>query len=102
VQLREYEQSAGFSEMSLVGRSVRIGSKVVVSVLERDPRCKMITLDPDTALPSPEVLRNVAQNHDGMAGVYGAILVEGTLWVGDPAVEATAPFSPRIFGSVVD
>ncbi len=45
---------------------------------------KMITLDPDTALPSPEVLRNVAQNHDGMAGVYGAILVEGTLRVGDP------------------
>jgi MOSC domain-containing protein len=74
----------GFSENALVGRSVRIGSKVVVSVLERDPRCKMITLDPDTALPSPEVLRNVAQNHDGMAGVYGAILVEGTLRIGDP------------------
>jgi uncharacterized protein YcbX len=74
----------GFSENALVGRRVRIGSKVVISVLERDPRCKMITLDPDTALPSPEVLRNVAQNHDGMAGVYGAILVEGTLRVGDP------------------
>ena len=74
----------GFSENSLVGRRVRIGSKVVISVLERDPRCKMITLDPDTALPSPEVLRNVAQSHDGMAGVYGAILVEGTLRVGDP------------------
>jgi hypothetical protein len=44
----------------------------------------MITLDPDTALPSPEVLRNVAQSHDGMASVYGAILVEGTLRVGDP------------------
>jgi MOSC domain-containing protein YiiM len=44
----------------------------------------MITLDPDTALPSPEVLRKVAQSHDGMAGVYGAILVEGTLRVGDP------------------
>jgi len=74
----------GFSENSLVGRRVRIGSKVVVSVLERDPRCKMITLDPDTALQSPEVLRKVAQSHDGMAGVYGAILVEGTLRVGDP------------------
>jgi uncharacterized protein YcbX len=77
-------RSEGLSENSLVGRRVRIGSKVVVSVLERDPRCKMITLDPDTALPSQELLRNVAQNHDGMAGVYGAILVEGTLRVGDP------------------
>jgi len=64
---------------------MRNETKVVVSVLERDPRCKMITLDPETALPSPEVLRNVAQNHDGMAGVYGAILVEGTLRVGDAA-----------------
>jgi uncharacterized protein len=74
----------GFSENSLVGRRIQIGSKVVVSVLERDPRCKMITLDPDTALPSPEILRKVAQSHDGMAGVYGAILIEGTLRVGDP------------------
>jgi hypothetical protein len=41
-------------------------------------------VDPDTALPSPDVLRNVARSHDGMAGVYGAILVEGTLRVGDP------------------
>jgi uncharacterized protein YcbX len=74
----------GFSENSLVGRRIQIGSKVVVSVLERDPRCKMITLNPDTALPSPEILRKIAQSHDGMAGVYGAILIEGTLRVGDP------------------
>jgi MOSC domain-containing protein YiiM len=26
----------------------------------------------------------VAQAHDGMAGVYGAVLVEGTLHKGDP------------------
>jgi MOSC domain-containing protein YiiM len=26
----------------------------------------------------------VAQAHDGMAGVYGAVLVEGTLRKGDP------------------
>jgi uncharacterized protein YcbX len=74
---------SGFSENRLVGRNVRIGPKVVVSVLERDPRCKMIALDPVTAIQNPEVLRKVVQAHDGMAGVYAAVLVEGTISPGD-------------------
>src|SRR6266704_6500069 len=36
----------GFAENEFVGRSVRIGSKVVITVLERDSRCMIITLDP--------------------------------------------------------
>lgn len=72
---------SGFSENRC--RNVRIGPKVVVSVLERDPRCKMIALDPVTAIQNPEVLRKVAQAHDGMAGVYAAVLVEGTISPGD-------------------
>ena len=57
--------------------------KVVVSILERDPRCVMITLDPDTGESKPEFLRQVAQAHDGTAGVYGAVLVEGMARKGD-------------------
>ena len=76
--------SDGFVENEFVGKSLRIGSKVVVSVLERDPRCMMITLDPDTAEKTPAILKAVAQGHEGMAGVYGAVLVEGTLRKGDP------------------
>jgi uncharacterized protein YcbX len=76
--------SDGFAEDAFVGRSLRIGSKVVISVLERDPRCAMITLDPDTAEKTPALLKKVAQAHSGMAGVYGAVLVEGTLRKGDP------------------
>jgi uncharacterized protein len=75
--------AAGFVEDAYVGRTLRIGSKVVVSVLERDPRCKMITLDPDTAQPNPQLLRTVTQTHDNMAGVYGAVLIEGTIRQGD-------------------
>jgi hypothetical protein len=78
--------TAGFSENAFVGRKVRIGSKVIVSVLERDPRCQMITLDPETAAASPEVLRTVARGHEGTAGVYGAVLAEGIIRV-DDAVE---------------
>ena len=39
---------------------------------------------PITASQSPEVLRRVTQAHDGMAGVYAAVLVEGTIRAGDP------------------
>jgi hypothetical protein len=74
----------GFAENQLVGHSVKIGSKVIVRVLERDPRCVMITLDPDTSERTPAVLKQVAQAHEGTAGVYGAVIVEGTLHKGDP------------------
>jgi len=73
----------GFSENGLLGRTIRLGSKVVVLVVARDPRCQMITLDPDTAVPNPEVLRNVARAHDRMAGVYGAVVAEGMIRVDD-------------------
>jgi uncharacterized protein YcbX len=73
----------GFAENDFVGRSLRIGSKVVVRILERDARCVMITLDPDTSEKTPEILKKVAQAHEGMAGVYGAVIVEGMLHKGD-------------------
>jgi uncharacterized protein YcbX len=73
----------GFGENELVGRSLKIGSKVIVRVLERDARCAMITLDPDTSERTPAVLKKVAQAHEGMAGVYGAVLVEGLIQKGD-------------------
>jgi uncharacterized protein YcbX len=73
----------GFAENEFVGKSLRIGPKVVVTVLERDARCVMITLDPDTGEKTPAILKKVAQAHDGMAGVYGAVTVEGMLHKGD-------------------
>jgi uncharacterized protein len=76
--------SEGFAEDEFVGRSLRIGSKVVISILERDPRCMMITLDPETAEKTPAILKQVAQAHNGMAGVYGAVLAEGMIRKGDP------------------
>ena len=72
-----------FGENELVGRVLRIGGKATVAILERDPRCKMITLDPDTAEQNPAVMRAVAREHDGTAGIYAAVLVEGVTRVGD-------------------
>lgn len=73
----------GFAEDQYVGRQFRIGSKVVIAVLERDIRCKMISIDPETSEANPEILQYVARNHEGKAGVYAAVLVEGMVRAGD-------------------
>ena len=79
----DLSSTTGFAEDGLVGRTLRIGSKAVVSILERDPRCAMITIDPDTAQRNPAILGHVAKAHEGKAGVYGAVLVEGMVRIGD-------------------
>jgi uncharacterized protein YcbX len=80
----QLDSSEGFAEDAFVGRSLRIGAKVVIAILERDPRCKMITLDPDTGESNPALLQKVGKAHKGMAGVYGAVMVEGILRKNDP------------------
>lgn len=77
------ESGAGFAEDEFVGRRLRISSHAEIAVLERDPRCKMISLDPDTGEHNPQILRSVAKAHAAFAGVYCAVLVEGILMKGD-------------------
>jgi uncharacterized protein YcbX len=73
----------GFGEDEFVGRTLRIGNKAVTMIMDRDPRCKMITLDPDTAEANPEIMRRLARGHDSKAGIYGVVLVEGVVHPGD-------------------
>lgn len=74
----------GFAEDEFVGRRLRIGTSATVMVLERDPRCTLLSLDPDTGAHNPAVFRHVVQAHENLAGVYCAVLVEGVLRKGDP------------------
>ena len=77
------DEAVGFVEDTFIGRTLRIGAKTTIVILERDPRCKMVTLDPETGEATPEILEKVMQDHHGMAGVYGAVLAEGTVRPGD-------------------
>ncbi|PSN14225.1 MOSC domain-containing protein [filamentous cyanobacterium CCT1] len=70
-------------EKDLVGSRLKIGDRLEISILERDPRCKIITLDPDTSEANPKIIKHVSQAHEGYAGVYGAVLVEGMVKTGD-------------------
>jgi uncharacterized protein YcbX len=76
----------GFAEDAFVGRTVRVGAKAVIAIVGQDPRCKMISLAPDTGAATPDILRAVTHGHSGMAGVYCAVVAEGTIRPGDEII----------------
>lgn len=76
-------KQTGFAEDSLVGQTLKIGPKVIISIVEKDPRCEMVMFDPDTGESNPAILRNITQAHQRNAGVYAAVLVEGMVTSGD-------------------
>ena len=80
----DWDDGRTFREDELVGRTLQVGNRLRMAVLEREPRCKMITLDPDTAAMEPGILRHVTKAHGGCAGVYAAVLAEGVARKGDP------------------
>jgi uncharacterized protein YcbX len=72
-----------FAEDAWVGSTVTVGP-VRVHVQQRDKRCMVINIDPETGERDPAVLRGVAQLNDVTCGVYASVLVPGTVSVGDP------------------
>ena len=80
----QWQEDRPYLEDDLIGRELQIGDIVVVQVVKKDQRCIMITLDPDTAAPSPVVFEKVMREHGGCAGVYGAVLREGIVRAHDP------------------
>ena len=79
----DWDDSKPYREDDLIGRRLKIGKRLQIVVLERDPRCKMITLDPETGQIDEKVLDHVAKSHSGRIGVYAAVLVEGIARKGD-------------------
>ncbi|HKV28846.1 MAG TPA: MOSC domain-containing protein [Candidatus Acidoferrales bacterium] len=78
-----WDNGQPFYENDLVGAKLRIGEKLTVMVVKNDARCVIITLDPSTAQASPKVLEVVARDHANCIGVYGSVLREGIVRVGD-------------------
>jgi uncharacterized protein len=81
--LVDLEGGEAFAELSWVGRILRVGEAARIAITQVDQRCMMITLDPETAKPSPAVLRCVVQQHQQWAGVYATVLTRGAVRVGD-------------------
>jgi uncharacterized protein YcbX len=74
-----------FQEDEWVGGVLSFGEEddaPAMSVTMRDVRCAMVNLDPDTATPTPEVLKAVVRTHQNTAGIYGTVTRIGRLAVG--------------------
>ena len=79
-------QDDPFYELSLVGKTLKIGNRLELAIVERDPRCTVITLDPDTAVATPKLLQHLGRNHGGDAGVFAAVIQRGRVNKGDPII----------------
>jgi uncharacterized protein YcbX len=74
-----------FEEDHWVGKLMSFGENGeggAVSVTLRDARCVMINLDPETAQADPSVLKSVVRINQNNAGVYGAAVRTGDLFIG--------------------
>ncbi|HYC76150.1 MAG TPA: MOSC domain-containing protein [Planctomycetota bacterium] len=76
-----------FHEDAWVGKVLVFGDAdsagPAVSVTQRDLRCSMINLDPDTAEQDARVMKTVARLNAAHAGVYATVVRCGAVRVGD-------------------
>ncbi len=87
-------RSDPFEEDAWVGGSLTFGEgdqAATIGITNRDERCSMVNVDPDSARPAPELLKAVVRDRDGKAGVYGTVIRCGRLAVGQPLY-----FSPAV------
>jgi uncharacterized protein YcbX len=74
-----------FQEDEWVGGVLSFGEgdrAPAIAVTMRDLRCSMVNLDPDSAIPAPEVMKAVVRANQNNAGIYGAVTRIGRLAVG--------------------
>jgi uncharacterized protein YcbX len=72
-----------FDEESWTDCLLQIGADVLIGVTQRDSRCMMVNLNPDTGEQNPRVLKTIAQAHQGQAGIYANVVRPGLIRVGD-------------------
>lgn len=74
-----------FAEDALAGTTLRFGDAdgPRLRVLERIPRCRIVSLDPETTAADPTLLRHLAHHHAGRVGIYARVERPGTLHLGD-------------------
>jgi len=73
-----------FDEESWTRCMLQIGDEVLVGVTQRDTRCVMVNIDPDSGDQNPRILKTIGQAHQGQAGIYANVIREGTIREGDP------------------
>jgi uncharacterized protein YcbX len=83
--LVEAASDQSFPEDEWVGSVLRVGG-MRVRVDQRDERCAVVNVDPETAERDPAVLRAIASERESCLGVYGSTVEPGRVAVGDPVL----------------
>ncbi|MGI4828119.1 MAG: MOSC domain-containing protein [Janthinobacterium lividum] len=80
------ENDRPFAEDELAGQTLIFDDPtgVHLRLRERIPRCRMVSLDPDTTEADPLLLRHLAKHHDGRLGIYATVLQTGIVHVDNP------------------
>ena len=79
------DEDRPFAEDDLGGQTLLFGGEhgAALRVQERIPRCRIVSLDPETTAADPMLLRHLARAHQGTLGIYASVLQPGTVHVGD-------------------
>jgi len=80
-------RSVPFEEDDWVGGVLWFGEPgdgAAVHLTQRDVRCSMVNLDPDSARADPEVLKAIVRERDTRVGVYGTVVRVGDIAAGQP------------------
>ena len=75
-----------FEEDDWVGGMLVFGegkNAPAINVTERDIRCAMINIDPETGEKDTKVMKTVVNLNENCAGVYGTVVRTGAIQVGD-------------------
>jgi MOSC domain-containing protein len=78
--------STGFVEETWERRGLAIGSEAVVDVVGPCSRCVMTTHGQEDLEVDRDILRTVRAQNEGNVGVYGIVIAEGLVSVGDDVV----------------
>jgi len=90
----EWDCGEPFFEDSLLGKTLQIGDMARITVVKKNSRCVVPTLDPQTAEPAPQVLKYIEEKRGGLAGVYALVEREGEVKVNDEISLLDASLDP--------
>jgi uncharacterized protein YcbX len=73
-----------FDEETWTRGLLQVAGEALMGVTQRDTRCMMVNLDPESGDQNPRVLKTIAQGHQGQTGIYANVVRPGLIRVGDP------------------
>jgi uncharacterized protein YcbX len=79
------KRSEPFLEDEWVGQTLVFGDadpRPAVSVTQRDARCVMVNIDPETGAQDARIMKTVVRLNNNNAGVYATVVRTGTIRVG--------------------